>query len=201
MAILQTTTAHYHPRGRAKLELTPNSPTQHELVDSYVLRLWVHDQLIYDRIHSVRNWQMRHLYVERIARAFCCIRELVGKQIRCASENTEDDQGQPTFISFVCAQIETDWLKVMLSAAPTKRYGDVAHVVLFLQQTHKEVGDIERRSVGEWGEWDEMICATILCGPEDAIAFGTQLLGEIHTVEQERIALGIPEYDDPSYSE
>lgn len=198
MAILHTT-VNYFARGRTSLELKPNSPSQRELVDTYTMRLWVHDQLVYDRIQSVRDWQMRHFYVEQIAKTFCCVRELIDKEISCPPGNRSDER-EITPISPICAHLDTDWLKVALSAARTKRYGEIVHVNLYLQQAEKRIGDLESRSSGEWGEWAEMIWAIILCQPEDTIAFGAELLDEIRTAEQERTRLGISKYDDPGYS-
>jgi len=200
MAILRTYVNH-SARGSTTLELKPNSPSQREMVDTYALRLWVHNQLVYDRTHSVRDWQMRHFYVENIARAFCCIRDLIGKEISYISDNANDDENGAIFISRVCAHVDTEWLQVVLSAASSNRSGDIVHINLYLQQAETQIGGLEHRGSGQWGEWSEIVSSVILCKPDDAIAFGTQLLEEIHAVEQERISLGILKYDNPSYSE
>ena len=200
MAILRTSVNH-SARGSTTLELKPNSPSQREMVDTYALRLWVHNQLVYDRTHSVRDWQMRHFYVENIARAFCCIRDLIGKEISYIPDNANDDKNGAIFISHACAHVDTEWLQVVISAASSNRYGDIVHVNLYLQQAETQVGNLEHRDSGQWGEWAEIVWSVILCKPDDAIAFGTQLLEEIHTVEQERISLGILKYDNPNYSE
>ncbi|MCB0194575.1 MAG: hypothetical protein KDJ65_21675 [Anaerolineae bacterium] len=177
------------------MELIPNSPSQRDLVDTYNLRLWIHDQLIYEQIHSVRNWQMRHFYVEEIAKAFRNIRILLGKEIQI-SEDNEERQSSASFLSFVNAALDTDWLRVILAATQPKRTGDLVHVSLYLRKTENTIGDFEHRSTGQWGVWEEMVAATIFCTPEDAIAFGVQLQEEIRQVEQERVSLGIPKYDD-----
>jgi hypothetical protein len=195
------TTLNYFARGRTTLELKPNSPSQREMVDTYTLRLWVNDQLVYDRIQSVRDWQMRHTYVEDIAKAFCCIRELIGKEISCTMNVATNDEKDLYYHTSVCAYEDTEWLRVALSAAPTRRFGELVQVNLYLQQAETQIGDFEYRNTSHWGRWAEMIWAIILCTPDDAIDFGRQLLEEIQSVEQERIALGIPEYDDTSYSD
>ncbi len=203
MARLHTTILN-SVRGTSTLEIKPNSPSQREMVDTYTLRLWVHDQLVYDRIHSVRDWQKRHFYVEEIARAFCCIHDLIGETISCAPNVVSNGTDETEFLSPVCAHIETDWLQIVLSATNTKRRGDIVSINLYLQQERNLVGDPKKlslESLGNWGEWGEMLWTTILCKPEEAIAFGKQLLEEIYTVEQERVSLGIPKYDDPSYPE
>lgn len=194
MAILQTT-VNYFARGYARLELKPNPPLPRERVDTYALRLWIYDQLIYDQTHSIRDWQMRHAYIQNMAQAFRCVRALLGREISCPNESN----GEAEYLSLVSAQIDADWLKVILSASPTKRFGDMVHASLYLRQAAMDIGDFEHRSTGQWGQWATMTWAIILCTPEDAIAFGSQLLEEIRAVEQERIALGIPEYDDPAY--
>ena len=199
MATIQTT-VNYFARGYTRLELKPNSPSPRELVDTYALRLWIHDQLVYDQTHSVRNWQMRHRYVENIAQAFRCARELLGKEISCPPENTSSSDKERDYLSLACAQMDADWMKITLSAAPTKRFGDMVHANMYLRQAATVIGDLEHRSIGKWGEWATMTWAIILCTPDDAVTFGKQLLEEIHFVEQERIALGIPEYDDAYYS-
>jgi hypothetical protein len=196
MATLRST-VNLFVRGYAALELTPNSPSPPDLVDTYHLRLWVHEQLIYDQIHSVRNWQMRHFYVEEIARAFCCVRELLGREIQCVSEDNTDNQHLPSFLSLVNANLSTDWLTIVLAATQVKRIGDLIHVNLYLRKTDNIIGDFEHRSKGQWGEWEEMVAAKIFCTPEDAVAFGIQLQEEIKEAEQARVLLGIPEYDDP----
>ena len=194
MAILRST-VNLFVRGHATLELTPNSPSQPDLVDTYLLRLWIHDQLVYDQIHSVRNWQMRHFYVEEIARAFCCVRELLGREIQCAC--TDNANSLSSFLSLVNANLSTDWLTIVLAAATqVKRIGDLVHVNLYLRKTANIIGDFEHRSKGQWGEWEEMIAAKIFCTPEESVAFGLQLQEEIKKVEEERVLLGIPEYDD-----
>ena len=181
--------------------MTPNAPTQPELIDTYQLRLWIHNQLVYDQVHSVRNWQMRHFYVEKIARAFCHVQDLIGKKIYLPSENGSDEPSNPAFLSFVHAELNTEWLTVLLSANHTKQKGDLVHVLVFLQQSEHRIGDIDRRSLGQWGEWREMLSARIICKPEEAVNFGAQLSEEIKQVEQARDSLGIPEYDDPSQYE
>lgn len=192
MAILQTT-HHYLRRGTAKLELLPNSPTQRELVDTYQVRLWIHDHLVYDHVQSVRDWQMRHYYVEHIARMCCCIQSFIDKTLEgCIVENFADDK----FWSPVYVQVDTDWLKVTASAGTERRNGPNVIFYLSLVQTEHRIGDVEKPSAGLWGEWQERITATILCTPEDAVRFGRQLLQEIAEVERQRIELGIPEYDD-----
>jgi hypothetical protein len=196
MATLRTTT-NLFVRGSATLELTPNSPSQSELVDTYSVRLWIHDQLIYDQIQSVRDWQMRHFYVEEIARAFCCCHELLGQEIQCSPGNGPESQ-QPSFLSLANAKLSTDWLTVVLAATRVKRIGDLVHVDMYLRKAQTTIGDYEHRSTGQWGEWAEMVAAIIFCTPDEAASFGRQLLEEIRKVEQERVALGIPEFDDPS---
>jgi hypothetical protein len=181
-------------------ELTPNSPEHRELIDTSVVRLWAHDQLVYDRVHSVRNLQMRHSYVQMIAKAFCCCRDLIGKEIYSSCKEAANTEAIPTFLSLVHITVSSDWLTVSLAAARTQRLGEVVHVDLFLQQAKTEVGDVKNRREGKWSEWQNNISARIICRPEDAITFGTQLLTEVDQVEMLRIAFDLPEYDDPSYN-
>jgi hypothetical protein len=201
MAILQTTTG-FFSRGRVALELKPNLPTQRDLVDTYLVRLWVHDQLIYEQTQSVRNWQMRHFYVELIAKAFCCVQEFIGREIYCTYKGVDSNESQSTYLSSAYAELDTTWLIIYLSAIRNKRKGDFVHANIFVRKARTIVGDREAEySTGKWGEWDDMIGASILCRPEDAVAFGTQLMSEIKDAEKMRIELGIPGYDAPSFSE
>jgi hypothetical protein len=195
MAILRTTVNH-SVRGSATLELIPNSPIQRELVDTYSVRLWVHDQLVYDQIQSVRNWQMGHYYVERIAKGFCAVRQLLGQKI-VFSEKQDDNDNEPqeSLLSLVTAELSTDWLTVYLKATHTKR-GELVHANIFLRKSHNEVGSIEHDRKGQWGEWEDMIAAWIFCRPDDAIAFGKQLLEEIEQAERVRVELGVPDDDE-----
>jgi hypothetical protein len=195
MAILRST-VNLSVRGYAALELTPNSPLQRDLVDTYSVRLWVHDQLIYDQVHSVRNWQMRHFYVEEIARAFRHIRELLEKKIECMPDESTDEQVVPSFLSFVHARLDVDWLSLILAATHPKRIGELVHVNIHLRKAEHRIGEFKSESPGQWGEWEELVSATVFCTPEEAVSFGIQLQEEIRQVEQERIQLGIPEYDD-----
>ncbi len=187
MAILQTTLNQF-ARGHTALELTPNSPAQREFVDTYRVRLTVHDHLVYDRIQSVRPLQMRHYYVEEIAMTCCRVSDLLDRTLPIP----EDD------VAYVplCAQLDTDWLAISLSAASTKQFGELVGIHVYLEQAKTKVGDTYYRSRGQWGEWQELIGAVILCAPADCYAFGSQLLDEIRAVEATRIALGIPEVDD-----
>ncbi len=187
MATLQTTLNPF-ARGHTRLDLTPNSPIDRALVDTYQLRLTIHDRVVYDRRHSVRNWQSRHFYVEQLAKACQCVPQLLDQHLPC---DPEDNGYFP-----VCAQVDTDWLALSLSAASTKLHGALVGVRVYVQQAKTKIGDTYYRSRGQWGEWDELIGAVILCTPADAVAFGTQLLDEIRAVEATREALGIPETDE-----
>ncbi|GAC1358186.1 MAG: hypothetical protein NVSMB42_17320 [Herpetosiphon sp.] len=201
MATIRTSTKHYHPRGSATFELTPQHPLEYKLVDTYLMRLWVHDGLVYDAIQTVRNWQMRHFYVSEIARACRYVRELIGKEIVCSPSAGDAHTHEPSRLSLVHARLSTDWLTINLAATTigptrTKQQHELVHMHLSLQKTHTVVNESLRSSRDTWGEWNEMITATILCTPEECITFGTQLQDEISEVEQARIALGIPDYDD-----
>ncbi len=187
MATLQTTVNHF-ARGHTVLELTPNAPTQRDLVDTYRVRLSVHDQVLYDRIQSVRDWQMRHRYVEDIAKACCRVQQVLGQEL----PHTDDDDGYFP----LSMDMTTDWLTISFRAAPTKKIGDLVVVQVYVEQAKTRVGDTYHRSRGQWGGWQELIGAVICCTPADIIMFGTQLLDEISAVEQARILLGVPPYDN-----
>jgi hypothetical protein len=197
MAIL-TTTINRFPRGYNVLELRPNMPDNPALVDTYQLRLWSGQQLIYERTHSVRDWQMRHFYMQEIARAFVCVDVLLRQKILCPSDNAQSNQ-PVSFLSFVHAQVSTDWLTISLAASHTKKYGDLIHVDAYAVLEEQECGAIEQRGNEAWGEHQTMITHHICCTPSDAQAFGAQLTMEIREVEKRRIALGIPKYEDPAY--
>ena len=190
MAILRTTVNH-SVRGSATLELIPNSSIQRELVDTYSVRLWVHDQLVYDEIKSVRNWQSGHYYVENIAEGFRSVRNWLGQRISVL-EPHDEDENEPleSLLSFVTAELNTVWLIVYLRATNTNR-SELVHANIFLRKSHNQVGKFEPDRQEQWGEWDEMIAAWIFCRPEDAIAFGKQLLEEIKEAERVRVELGI----------
>jgi len=190
MAILRTTVNHF-VRGSATLELTPNSPIQPELVDTYSVRLWIHDQLVYDEIQSVRDWQSGHYYVENIAKGFCAIQNWLGHKITTLERYDENDaEEHESLLSFVTAELSTDWLIVYLKATNTNR-GDLVHANIFLRMRHNTVNKFEPNDKEAWGEWEEMIAARVLCRPEDAIAFGKELLEEMQEAERVRIELGI----------
>lgn len=195
MAILRTT-VNYFVRGSATLQLTPNSPVQRELVDTYSVRLWIHDKLVYDHIQSVRNWQMRHYYVQQIAKGFCVVRQLLGQRINFTEEQGDNDnEQQESLLSFVTAELSTDWLTVYLKAADF-RGDELVHANVLLRKSHNEVGSIEHDREGQWGEWDDIVVAWFFCRPNEAIAFGKQLLEEIEQAERVRVELGIPDYDE-----
>jgi hypothetical protein len=195
MAKLHTTVNH-SVRGSATLELTPNLPTQRELVDTYSVRLWIHDQLVYDEIQSVRNWQSRHYYVENIAKGFCAVQNWLGQRISVLEQLDENDTEQrETLLSFVTAELSTDWLIIYLKATNTNR-GELVHVNIFLRKSHNTVGKFEPGRKEQWGEWDDMIAAWIFCRPDEAVAFGKQLLEEMEQVEKTRVELGIPDSDE-----
>ena len=195
MAILRTTINH-SARGSATLELTPNSPIQRELVDTYSVRLWIHDQLVYDEIQSVRNWQSGHYYIENIAKGFCAVRNWLGQRISVLERYDENDTEQrEVLLSFVTAELSTDWLIAYLKATNTN-HGELVHANIFLRKSHSKVGKFEPDHKEQWGEWDDMIAGWIFCRPEDAIAFGKQLLEEMEQVERIRVELGIPDSDE-----
>jgi hypothetical protein len=197
MAILKTTINRF-PRGYNVLELRPNMPDNPALVDTYQLRLWSAQQLIYERTHTVRDWQMRHFYVQEIARAFSCIDVLLQQEIQCPSDSAQSNE-PVSFLSFVHAQLSTDWLTISLASSHTRKYGDLVHVDAYAVLEAHETGVIEQRGTETWGEYQTGVTAHICCTPSDAQAFGTQLRAEIQAVEERRIALGIPKYDDPAY--
>lgn len=196
MAIIGTTT-NYFARGSATFELTPNAPTQRELIDTYQMRLWVYDQLVYDEQHSVRNWQMRHFYVSEIARACQCVRQVLDQRISCPAAHDEGYAVESPVLSLVHTKLSTDWLTLLLAAATVKQQ-ELVHMNLYLRKAHATVGDMMRRSRGQW---DELIAATIFCTPDEAIGFGTRLQQEIAAVERARISLGIPDYDETDSEE
>jgi hypothetical protein len=141
---------------------------------------------------------MRHYYVEHIARMCCCIQSFIDKTIEgCIAENLADDK----FWSPVYVKVDTVWLEIIASAATERRNGANIMFSLSLVQAEHRIDDSEKRSAGQWGEWQERITAKILCTPGDADRFGRQLLQEINEVERQRIELGIPEYDDERYFE
>ena len=189
MAILRTTVNH-SARGSATLELTPNSPIQRELVDTYSVRLWIHDQLVYDETQSVRSWQSGHYHVEKIAKGFCAVQNWLGQRINLLEKYENDTEPHESLLSFVAAELSTEWLIVYLKATNTNR-GDLVHAHIFLQKSHNQVGKFEPDRKGQWGEWGDMIAAWIFCTPDDAIAFGKQLLEEIKEAERVRVELGI----------
>jgi hypothetical protein len=189
MAILRTTVNH-SVRGSATLELTPNLPTQTALVDTYSVRLWVHDQLVYDEIQSVHDWQSGHYYVENIAKGFCTIQNLLGQRISALEQSEDENEPHEVLLSPVTAELSTDWLIVYLKATNTNR-GELVHASILLRKSHNQVGKFEPDRQEQWGQWDDMIAAWIFCRPEDAAMFGKQLLHEIKEAERMRIELGI----------
>jgi hypothetical protein len=197
MAFLKTTINRF-PRGYNVLELHPNMPDDPALVDTYQLRLWSAQQLIYARRHTVRDWQMRHFYVQEIARAFVCIDVLVRQEIQCLPDGGRVNE-PVSFLSFVHAQVSTDWLTISLATSHTKKYGDLVHVDVYAVLEERETGAIDQRGSEAWGEYQTMVTTHICCTPSDAQAFGAQLRAEIQRVEERRIALGIPKYADPAY--
>jgi hypothetical protein len=194
MARLETT-LNSGTRGYTCFEVRPIHPVTYESVDTYGVRLWVHNQLVYDRVHSVRHLQMRHYYVELIAHALCNPYEYLGKEIQFSPDSELEPQAGFVPTALACVHLEADWMTIVLSAAQTKRFGNMVHMNIYLKNSVTTIGDIER---GRWGEYAEMTWAIILCRPEDAVAFGQQLRAEIREVEKQRIELGIPEYDDDS---
>src|SRR5689334_18639956 len=126
MAILKTTINRF-ARGYNVLELTPNPPTNSALVDTYELRMWSAHHLMYEQTHSVRDWQMRHFYVQEIARAFACVDVLLGQEIQCLPDPALPNE-PISFLSFVYAQMSTDWLIITLATSHTKKYGALVHV-------------------------------------------------------------------------
>jgi hypothetical protein len=173
-------------------------PDDPALVDTYQLRLWSAQQLIYARRHTVRDWQMRHFYVQEIARAFVCIDVLVRQEIQCLPDGGRVNE-PVSFLSFVHAQVSTDWLTISLATSHTKKYGDLVHVDVYAVLEERETGAIDQRGSEAWGEYQTMVTTHICCTPSDAQAFGAQLRAEIQRVEERRIALGIPKYADPAY--
>lgn len=131
MAFLETNSG-YNIRGKAKLELTPHPPTPRELVDTYVLRLWVGNELIYDMTHSVRNWQMRHYYLREIATACCNVRNLIGKEIRYEPKTPKEADEGREFYSLLHSYFDADWLRITLAVGTSARHGDLVQVKLFL---------------------------------------------------------------------
>jgi len=198
MAILRATT-NFHGRGSSALEIHPNSPQTRELVDTYVVRMWVVDELIYEQTHSVRDWQMRHFYVEEIARACCSARLLIDQKLFAPSDIGGNQQ--TTFLSRVHAYLSTDWLTIYLSGAITKRHGELISVDVFGQISESIINRDNSQLAKDWGSYQQLVGIQLSCHPEDTLAFGTKLLSEIADVEQQRIALGIPKYDDPAYGE
>jgi hypothetical protein len=197
MAILKTTINRF-PRGYNELELQPNMPDNPALIDSYQLRLWSGQHLIYKHIHSVRDWQMRHFYVQEIARAFMCVDVLLRQTIECPPERAQVNE-PGSCLSFVHAQVSTDWLTISLAASHTKKHGDLIHVDVYAVLEEQEAGTLDHRGSEAWGEYQTLVTVHICCTPSDAQAFGAQLHAEIQAVEKRRIALGIPKYDDPAY--
>jgi len=199
MAILKTTINRF-PRGYNVLELRPNMPDDPALVDTYQLRLWSAQQLIYERTHSVRDWQMRHFYVQEIARAFMCVDVLLRQEIQCPPDSARSNEPL-LFLSFAHAQVSTDWLTISLATSHTRKYGDLVHVDVYAVLEEREIGAIDQRGSEAWGEYQTVVSTHICCTPSDAQAFGAQLRAEIQAVEERRIALGIPKYADPAYGD
>ena len=196
MALLKTTINRFSC-GYNVLELRPNLPDEHA-VDTYQLRLWSAQRLIYERTHSVRDWQMRHFYVHEIARAFRCVDVLQQQKILCGLDGSLLDE-PVSFLSFVHARLSTDWLTVTLAASHTRKHGDLIHVDVYAMLEEHESGEIDQRGTEMWGEYQTSVAIRIFCTPEDARAFGVQLEAEIQEAEKRRISLGIPKYDDPAY--
>src|SRR5207253_8946122 len=114
MAFLETN-SNYLRRGKIKLELSPNSPTPRDLVDTYILRLWAGNTLIYEMKHTVRNWQMRHYYVQEIATACCNVRELIGKEISYDAKTPKEvDEGR-RFHSLLHSDFDVVWFHLALA--------------------------------------------------------------------------------------
>lgn len=196
MAILRSTT-NFFARGTSAVEITPNAPLDRALVDTYQIRLWAFDKLVYERVQSVRDWQMRHFYVQEIARACCAVHLLIDQTI--SVQTNPPDGNEQAFLSLVHVVMSTDWLTFSLSAAHTKKYGDLIHIDVYAEVEEITVGSLDARSAGAWSEYQSLIGIKLSCKPEDATAFGQELLAEIRQVEQQRIALGIGKYDDPLY--
>jgi hypothetical protein len=141
---------------------------------------------------------MRHFYVQEIARAFLCVDVLLRQTIECPPEGAPANEPR-SFLSFVHAQVSTDWLTISLSASHTKKYGDLIHVDVYAVLEEHEIGALDQRGSEAWGEYQTGVTIHICCTPSDAQTFGAQLRAEIQAVEKRRIALGIPKYDDPAY--
>ncbi|HLO28478.1 MAG TPA: hypothetical protein VK249_05050 [Anaerolineales bacterium] len=139
---------------------------------------------------------MRHYYVQQIAKGFCVVRQLLGQRINFTEEQGDNDnEQQESLLSFVTAELSTDWLTVYLKAADF-RGDELVHANVLLRKSHNEVGSIEHDREGQWGEWDDIVVAWFFCRPNEAIAFGKQLLEEIEQAERVRVELGIPDYDE-----
>lgn len=174
MAILETTLAHFN-RGHTRFELTPNEPTERALIDTYEVRLWIHDQLVYSQRHSIRNWQMRHDEIRYIAKNFCCVRTLIGQTLECPVATPGDIGPDDHYLSLVHARMDVEWLQVSLAATHPRRFGEIVHVHLLVRESETTIGDTFHRSKGNWGYWQKMIGAYLFCKPDNAIAFGNQL--------------------------
>lgn len=151
----------------------------------------MYDELVYDQVHSVRDWQTRHYNVENMAFAFCCVNQLVGSEIDCDVAHPRADR---RFRSMLQVHLDVAWLQLTLAAVRRKQAGELVHVYVGLQTETKLVGDTTQRSAGNWGTWSALITTRIYCRPADAVAFGGKLLDEIAVVEKMRTELGIPGY-------
>jgi hypothetical protein len=187
MAILRSTT-NFFARGNSAVEVLPNPPLEPALVDTYQVRLWAADRLIYERVQSVRDWQMRHFYVELLAHACCSTAVLFDNEITVSGNEANDS---PTYLSLANAVIDIKWLTVSLSAARTKR-GNFVHVTAYAEVDEVSVGAPPTPPFDSWSMYQSLLGIKLTCTPDDARAFGQQLLAELHEVERERIARGIP---------
>ncbi len=181
-------------RGNSRLEVTPNLPENSELTDTYTIKLWVGEELVYDRVQSMRNWQMRHFYVEQIAHAFCNVDKWIDKSTSLSVTDSETKK-QANFNFPDYAELNTEWLRIFLAAwnRPQNK-GEIVVANIYLTNIERTAGN---RDGGEtWGEWQEITSASIFCSLKEAKQFGTNLLSEIEAAEAMRIKLGIPEYDD-----
>lgn len=198
MATLRSTT-NFFARGTSSFEITPNPPHERTLIDTYQVRLWTLDTLVYEQTQSVRDWQMRHFYVQEIARACCSASLLIGQTLT-APELTLGTT-QLSFLSLTHAVMSTDWLTISLAGANTKKRGPLIHIDVYAVVEEITLGDIQKRSTGAWSRYQSIKSIQLTCTPEDTFVFGQTLLAEIEEVEQQRVALRIPKYDNPAYGE
>jgi|SRR5579884_2676294 len=173
------------------MELKPVPPAVDGPRDAYEIAFRRGDEIVYQALYNVHEWQLGHFYIVDTARIFQRIESIIDAKLDISAASFDEDK----YKEAASIEVGIDWLVIVLLGETSKRkrrYGSQEIVVDAFAEISQKPDNIA-------GDAGCFVRFSFLCAPAAAIAFGKDLEAECEAAKALRQSLGIPAREEVEY--